>query len=113
MRSKLAICIPLVTFPPVLIKAVSFHLIIHLLSYSTTFAVTLILVVRPLSMACLHVVLQIDGFQSGKGEFHFKAIGMAHPKTHTCQLRRLDKTELLSHSAAAISTYGYQARQHG
>ena len=74
---------------------------------------SIILVVRLLPMACLHVVIQIDGFQSGEGEFHIKALGMAHPRTHTCQLRRCDTTELLSHSAAAIFTYRYQARQHG
>lgn len=115
-HSSLAICVPLVTFLPGSYKSrfISPHYPLALISKTVVpVRVTSILDFASSTMACLHVVIQIDGFQYGEGQFHFKALGMAHPKAHKCQLRRFDTTPLLGHSPAAISTCRCQARQHG
>ena len=64
-------------------------------------------------MACLSVIVQLDGFQHGDEEFHVKAVAMTTTADRTYRVRRFDSSELLANSKAAIQTYRLQAEQHG
>ena len=68
---------------------------------------------RHLTMACLSIVAQLDGFQHVADAFFLKALALVDLRTGLYQLRRFDSTDLLNHSRDHGLTYRVQSAQHG
>ena len=68
---------------------------------------------RHLTMACLSIVAQMDGFQHATDAFFFKALALVDLRTGLYQLWRFNSTNLSSHSRDHVLMYQAQSEQHG
>ena len=64
-------------------------------------------------MAFMSVVVELDGFQHGRGFFHLKALGMNSLLGRRCCIRKFDTTDLLNAGPDAWRTYCHQSATHG
>ena len=68
---------------------------------------------RHLTMACLSIIAQMDGFQHAADSFFFKALALVDLWTGLYQLRRFNSTDLSSHSCDHVLMYRVQSEQNG
>ena len=64
-------------------------------------------------MAFVSVVIELDGFQHGRGFFHIKALAMNSLFGRRCCIRKFDTSYLLNATSDAWRTYCHQSATHG